>query len=374
MEVKILIDGRWLRSGKRGIGVFTHALLVSLTQISCDDLHVTVALPASSIADFQCEFGDVFTVISLPEIPDPLLDFFYFSLISYKFNLVHFTGNTGMLLGRFNCKVLLTVHDVSFMKSSVVVPWPHELRQVIGRIYRKLAVPICSNRADRLVTVSKFAAQDLMLELNLTKVPSFVYHGINDTLLCDETAISAVDVVRDKYLVIGGSDPQKNIRCVVQAFTSLYEKYALNAPEIIIIGLTAKDFSRCNFSSYVSPNISFFGYLNHSQVHAAIKLAKCIIVPSFYESFGLPVIESLSNRTPVICSNRGALKEIGGDAPIYFDPSLPSSLVDAINQVEQFPDRSKQINDWLANSSERFNWHKCAEHYIQIYRELTGLR
>lgn len=371
MQKRILIDGRWLRTGKRGIGVFTHSMLASFSKLVCDDVCLTVALPASSIADFKFEFGNTFTVIALPEIPDPFLDFFFFSFISYKFDLIHFTGNTGMILGKSKCKVLLTIHDVSFMKSSDVVPWPIKFRQFIGRIYRRLAVPICSKRADRIVTVSKFASQDLKNELGLKSMPNYIYHGISENFSGREVVTSAVDATRKKYLVIGGLDPQKNISCVVQAFSSLFENYPLNAPEVVIIGLSAKDFIKYNSNGHIPPNVSFLGYLNHSHVQAAIEHAKCIIVPSFYESFGLPVIESLSNRKAVICSDRGALKEIGEDAPLYFDPGLPSSLVSAISQFENSPDRSKQISNWLSNSSLKFDWHKCAKCYLDMYRKLV---
>ncbi len=127
-----------------------------------------------------------------------------------------------------------------------------------------------------------------------------------------------------------------------------------------------------NVVDAVSPNIFFLGYLNHCHVQNAIDLAKCTIVPSFYESFGLPVVESLSAGKPVICSNRGALKEIGKDAPIYFDPSSTSSLIDAVELNESVSDRREQIFGWIADSSNRFSWHLCAESYYKIYLELTS--
>lgn len=372
MASKLLIDGRWLRTGRRGIGVFTYSMLAALSKTVCDKMSVTVAIPSSKVAAFEGEFGNVFSIISLPDLPDPLLDLFYFSfyLVRNKFDLVHFTGNTGMLIGHPRCKVLLTVHDVSFMKPASVVPWPGKLRQIVGRIYRKIVVPICARRSDCLVTVSEFAANDLLLELGLIKAPEYIYHGLSEELSGNGSLPSIVDTVGGKYLVIGGSDPQKNIRRVVQAFSLLYRRQVA-APSVIIIGLTLRDYLSCN-SDAVEPNISFIGYQDNSYVQAAIRSAKCVIVPSFYESFGLPVIDSLSAGKAVICSERGALPEIGRDVPVYFNPESTLSLIEAIEHFECFPDRSEKVSQWRAEYEKLFSWEKCASRYYKMYINLTG--
>ena len=352
--------------------MFVYSMLSSLAPQIPKEFSITVALPRKTIPEFQTEFGDVFHILPLPNIPDPLLDFFYFSAIAIfnKFNLVHFTGNTGLVIGRKKCRVLLTIHDVSYMKSGLVVPWARNIKQIIGRIYRRFTVPIYVKSANQIVTVSKFAAIDLKLELDLPEMPDFIYHGINQSHGSKLSLMTHLEIVKNNYLVIGGSDPQKNIRTVVNAFSVLFNEKALSAPQVVIIGLTAKEFEKTKSGINISPNIHFLGFLNNIEVVTAINFAKCVIVPSYYESFGFPIIEALSNKVAVISSDRGALREIGGRAPIFFNPDNLDSLLNAVYSFEGLPDRELEIKNWLEESLPIFDWNKCVASYLRIYENL----
>uniref|UniRef100_UPI0040485BA9 glycosyltransferase family 4 protein n=1 Tax=Algoriphagus sp. TaxID=1872435 RepID=UPI0040485BA9 len=371
--IRVLIDARWLRNEKRGIGNFTDSLLEGLSKVSNTDIEITIAIPNSNFStlnknkSFSCKF------FLIPNLPDPIIDFFYFSYINYKysFDVVHFTGNSGLLLIRKKCKVLLTLHDVSYMKNSFVVPWPQRTKQIIGRIYRKYSVPIFVRNAQKIVTVSNFALNDIFNEFPTLRDIEYLYHGfdkISQNLVSITNEKSGL--VSDNFLVVGGNDPQKNLGTVISAFKSLFYKLGVNAPKVNIIGLTLSDFKIFNPKVILTANINFLGYVESSQVPLLISYSKAVIVASFYESFGLPVIESLFMGKPVICSDRGALPEIGGDAPIYFDPGSIESLLNAIEFFSLNPDRNVEINDWNKLAEDRFSWLKTAFRYSEIYKKL----
>ncbi len=370
--INVMIDARWIREGRRGIGVFTYSLLSSIVKIDYSRANITVAVPANMIDEFKSEFGNEFKILCLPSLPDPVLDFLYFPFFSFlhKIDVLHFTGNSGIRFIGSDCKTVLTVHDVSYLKKGELVPWSKKFRQIVGRIYRKFAVPLSVKFADRIVTVSKFAALDIQREFGMAFAPEFVYHGVR--LDSDRVNIDhpPPDGVKNNYLVIGGSDPQKNIICVISAFSMMYMYDSENCPEVSIIGISLIDL---NVKVNITPNIHFLGYQDHESVLAAIRVAKCTIIPSFYESFGLPLIESLFNFTPVICSDRGALKEIGGDVPIYFDPSSPESLINALYEFESGAGRSFLVKEWVSLNYNRFDWRECAVHYLRLYLELRDI-
>jgi glycosyltransferase involved in cell wall biosynthesis len=75
----------------------------------------------------------------------------------------------------------------------------------------------------------------------------------------------------------------------------------------------------------------------------------------------------------VICSDRGALPEIGGNAPIYFDPGSIESLINAIEFFNLNPERTDEIKKWRELAENRFSWNKTASRYAEIYLEL-GVR
>jgi len=370
---RILIDARWIRTGKRGIGNFTDALIDNLSFIKNENTEITIAVPRNTAKVLQDRFKDSFRYLLLPSIPDPFLDIFYFSFIQfiYNFNVVHFTGNSGLILFKRRGKVVLTLHDVSFMKHKSIMPWPQRFKQKIGRIYRRYLVPIYVKNANKIVTVSKFASTDIMSEFSFINDIEYLYHGINIIPLNNVASfIDLNKLIKNSYLVIAGNDPQKNLVSVILVFSLLYDNHGNSAPSVSIIGLNLNDFKKYNKRLNITPNIQFIGYLEQSQVQYAIQLCKCVIIPSYYESFGLPLIEALCRGKYVICSNRGALPEIGLDAPIYFNPNDKKSLFDAVNYFESSDFRSQPLNIWLKNSSFRFSWKKTSSRYFQIYHEL----
>lgn len=372
--IRVLIDARWLRRGKRGIGNFTESLLDWLLKLSNPDLDITIAIPQLYAVQLTKKFSVSFKVILIPNLPDPIIDIFFFSYINikYRFDLMHFTGNSGMLLIRRNCRVLVTLHDVSFMKDRSVVPWPQSTKQIIGRVYRKHLIPVFIKNAQKVVTVSNFALNDILLEFPFIKDIEYLYHGVNQ--ICpNSTPLNFVvtNLVKNSLLVIGGNDPQKNLNTVVLAFNILYQKLGKDAPRVCIIGLTLCDFKDFNPKIQLTPNVHFLGYLEKDQIPHVITQSKGVIIASYYESFGLPVIESLFLRKPVLCSDRGALPEIGGNAPIYFDPSSIVSLTNAIEFFTLNPERTEEIKKWASHAEDRFSWIKTASRYAQIYVELV---
>jgi glycosyltransferase involved in cell wall biosynthesis len=98
--------------------------------------------------------------------------------------------------------------------------------------------------------------------------------------------------------------------------------------------------------------------------------AFCLIYPSLYEGFGLPVLEAMNNNCPVICSNTSSLPEVGGDTVEYFNPRELDSLVDAINKIIN---SEKYRNILIKNAfirSKIFSWEKTAQETFQVYKSL----
>lgn len=104
---------------------------------------------------------------------------------------------------------------------------------------------------------------------------------------------------------------------------------------------------------------------------ACYAYAEVFLFPSLYEGFGLPLLEALLNRCPVISSNRGALPEIADDAAVYFDPDQPDALIELFERVS-FDRRYREA--LISQGSRRvadFSWRRAAANYAAIYRELV---
>lgn len=374
---KILIDARWLTNSVRGIGVFTKNLIQALIKINHAEFEFHLAVRKKYLSSLSSELPNNFRVVQIPDwYPDPILDLLFFNFLAWKVSadVVHFTGNTGFILPSLKARVLLTLHDVSFLKGTDVVPFPHQnLRQAIGRIYRKLFVPFYAKMASKVFTVSEFAVKDILNELGITS--EFIYHGFDLPVPANVLGQRGEDAEsgksgksgKSKYLVITGGDPQKNLSLAVSAFIALYRKYKSDAPELTVIGVTQAQYERLNPAIALTENILFLGILPHREIPSYIRCCKALIIPSFYESFGLPVVESLSLYKAPLCSSSGALPEIGSEFAHYFDPRDTDTLVNLIEMVEKdtlpIDLSAEQVDHYL----ERFRWSRVANFYLYQY-------
>ena len=115
------------------------------------------------------------------------------------------------------------------------------------------------------------------------------------------------------------------------------------------------------------------GYLSDEEVGAFYQAMDGVVVPSWYEGFGLPVLEALAQGTPVICSNTTSLPEVGGDEAIYFDPTSPEELAARLIQLAT----AGVTDDWRERArarAARFSWRASLEGVHSVYEECLARR
>lgn len=113
------------------------------------------------------------------------------------------------------------------------------------------------------------------------------------------------------------------------------------------------------------------GSLTDKEIKILYNLATAYIQPSFYEGFGLPVIEAMSLGCPVICSDRASLPEVGGDAVLYINPQDPQNIAEGIEKILRLnePER-KVIIEKGKTQAQKFTWSKTAINTIRVYNEV----
>ena len=119
-------------------------------------------------------------------------------------------------------------------------------------------------------------------------------------------------------------------------------------------------------------NISYLGFISDEELAKVYNRASCFLFPSFYEGFGLPLLESMACATPVISSNTTSMPEVGGDAVLYCDPN---DIVDIKNKIEELlGDKNLQkimIEKGLKRAKE-FSWEKSAQEHIKLFERLLN--
>ena len=89
-----------------------------------------------------------------------------------------------------------------------------------------------------------------------------------------------------------------------------------------------------------------------------------------YEGFGIPIVEAMRNGCPVICSNGGALKEVGGDNLFYFDPTNVEDICNTIEKVVYSDLLLKKLVEYGFSRCDLFSWSKCAKETFEIYKNI----
>ena len=283
-----------------------------------------------------------------------------------KIDLYHVTKNTGVPF--FSpIPVVVTIHDVI----PHVFPKKY-LSNILERIYYETAIRVSIKRSKKIITISEFSKQELIKHYGVKP------EKIAITLLAYNRAFKKIQdsallkLVREKYnihdkylLAIGGSEYRKNMQRLIH----VYQKHFSHAYKLIVIGGKWRDTDLPG--KYASDNnIRFLTNIPEEDLIAIYNMAEVFVFPSFYEGFGIPVLEGMACGVPVVTSNVSSMPEVGGDAAIYFDPYNEDDMAEKIGRVLQDELLRKTMIAKGLDKVKEYSWEKCAAETLQVYREV----
>lgn len=187
-------------------------------------------------------------------------------------------------------------------------------------------------------------------------------------------------LVRSRYLLHYGTfEPRKNINLLIEAFSNLQNTHQIPADfKLVLMGGEGWGETRQLIQNYIEEsypilqerNVIILSYLDDKYLKAFIRSAYAIVYPSLYEGFGLPVLESMSLRTPVICSNTSSLPEVGGDAVLYVDPTDYFDLEKKIKLLINDAKLARRIVRRGRKQSKKFTWEKTVREFRKFVQTL----
>ena len=267
---------------------------------------------------------------------------------------------------------VLFVHDLAYLHYPKMIPWYHLL-------YSRLFTKKMLMKAAALVTVSAFSKTDMLehfptidpLKINI--VPGAARH-IFQPLGWQEKQVVKDGYAdgREYFLFTGGVHPRKNLMNLLKAF-SLFKKWQHSNMKLLIAGRLAWQAAAITekLKTYKYRNdVVMLGYISDEQLANLTASAYAAIYPSFFEGFGLPIIEAMQCEVPVLCSQTSAMPETGGDAAEYMDPNDPEKMAKAMLQI--YKDESLRSNLIAAGKiqSAKFNWEQSAVKVNQILHQI----
>jgi exopolysaccharide biosynthesis WecB/TagA/CpsF family protein len=242
--------------------------------------------------------------------------------------------------------------------------------------YCKKILPFYLKSVNRIASVSQSTANDLQ---RFWKIPesriTVVYNGFDkeffNTHTVNSKIISEKYGINKKYILYVSriEHPGKNHLNLIKAYEALPENLQ-DEYDLVLAGSLwagAEPVKEYAEKSKVSENIKFTGFINHSELPAFYHGCSLYIFPSYFEGFGLSLVEAMACGIPTACSNSSSLGEIGKNAALLFDPHEINEISSTMENVLKNPDlRSELVNKGF-EKIKTFDWKKHASELVNIY-------
>lgn len=279
----------------------------------------------------------------------------FFSSGSLLLNLC----NTAPIL---KSKQILTIHDAAASANKKNYSFSF-------RTWYQFLHNILPFRTKRIITVSNFSKNELIkyYPINRKKI-DVVYLGIEhmNSIEDDDRILNKFELLDSHYiLAVSSVNPNKNFKGIIEAL-----KY-IKGEGIQIVLVGHKDnpiYKDTHIPS--STKIKFVGYVTDEELKALYQHAGCFIFPSFYEGFGLPPLEAMSNGCPVIASNRASLPEILGDSVLYCDPENPKDIAKKIEMILNNHELREKYQRQGLEKVKQYSWEKCGFELFELIKEV----
>jgi glycosyltransferase involved in cell wall biosynthesis len=230
--------------------------------------------------------------------------------------------------------------------------------------------------ADRVITVSETTAGELLRahvaragQLRVTHLAAAPEFSVEPSV-GDDTVLAAHGVRRPYVLFVGGYDRHKNVETLVEAFSLLARPdhqlvivadYQWRYEELHQRWRELADFERLRCIQVPANDLS-----------AIYRQAEVTVVPSRWESFGLQLLEAMASGTPVLASDLPALREVGGEALVTFDPRSSAELAEVLRRVLDDKALRASLRARGLRRAAAFSWERTADRTVQVYREAIG--
>jgi glycosyltransferase involved in cell wall biosynthesis len=280
-------------------------------------------------------------------------------------DLLHSLGYVAPLY--LPCKSVVTIHDLNYK----YVP---QSMTVVTRSVQRLFVEASAHRTDHIIAVSEFVRGQLINYLKfppekITTIHEAVERNVFTHAKPGRLLLSSYGLSRPYIFAFSSLTPHKNIASLIKAFQRINEIIP-GAYQLVITGHQPRGNQSLKEEAIklgLKDSVIFTGYLERPDINALLSGAAVFAFPSFYEGFGLPVLEAMSCGTPVACSERAALPEIAGDAALYFDPGDVEQMAKVLLKILQDEPGRQFLRQRAEKNLERFSWEKTARQTVAVY-------
>lgn len=273
--------------------------------------------------------------------------------------------------------LVVSLHDVSYLEC------PQYFTK-FRATQLKLTVKRTVEAAARILTPSEFSRQAILKhyaidERRVVVVPNAVSSRFRpiEREVAQASLRKKFDVRGPFVLTVGDLQPRKNHLGLLRAFEEVLRAHPQLHQDLVFVGKEtwySKELHRAVQNSAIADRVHFMGFVDDEDLVSFYAASDLFVFPSFYEGFGLPILEAMACGRAVACSNTTAMPEVANAAGILFDPNSHEEMVRAISDVLLNPELRQRLERLGTSRAAGFSWEKAAQRTLKVYYDVAGAR
>jgi len=360
VPLKIAIEATAAFKQSAGVGRYTRGLILALRDLTHAHFIQLVSSSDSPEADWANGFKQVRYPFSertgawlWQRLNAPL------PIETWTGKIDVFHGPNFTLPTLRKAKGITTIHDLSFLSSS---PW----HPPATKKYLTTAVTRSIKNSHALIADSESTKRDILSHFSFPDEKIHViYPGIEPQFRVLEEPRAKTPVPKRFLLAVGTVEPRKNLSTIIEALAHLD-----NDLHLLIAGGSGWLEEKTKLHAKVEAlklqdRVHFLGFVPDEDLITLYNLAQAVVYPSFYEGFGLPVLEAMACGTPVVCARNSSLPEAGGDAVVYLDDARDAK--EMAQKIEKLLSERAKYRMLGLERVKKFTWESAAKRALSVY-------
>lgn len=368
--MRIAVMLRYLMHQRGGIGTYTKSLLEYLLRLDSDNEYVLLYRDEALLDSY----GRIPNVREMVIPAKSALSWDQLAIVSVakkeKFDLVFNPKLAVPLLAP--CKTVFTLAGADWF----VFPQNYKLHD---RIYHRMFAPLYCHRADAVISISNNATEEILKRVRVAPEKlRTIYLGVDkDFRPINDSGL--IDCVRAKYhlpdefiLYVGQIYPMKNFGGIVRSFAKVKRQLP---HKLVVVGKPSLKYRRelaLIDQLGLRDDVVMAGWVPDAELPVFYNLASVFLFPSFYEGFGIPLIEAMACGCPVVTSTGGSCPEVAGDAAVIVDPHDIDSIAKGVMKVIGDTTCRNNLIEQGLERAKSFTWETTAAETLALFREVAA--
>lgn len=362
-------DAKRLFNNHTGLGNYSRTLVQNLNRFY-PEFQVRLFAPNMEHSDYRDDFKTIKTIDPKPRIAAYWRSYGITKDINRDApDIYHGLSNELPFNSKkIRAKTIVSIHDLFYEK------FPEDFSTIDRKIYRYKTQKAC-DQADHIIAISEATKADILQYTNTAPEKiSVLYQSCANhywTEYTEDKLENQLDLPKEYCLYVGSINRRKNLLSLVQAMAELSTDIRI---PIVVVGRKKGAYYQ-EVAQYVREQqlekwVYFVGYQANSQLKALYQAAVFFCLPSFYEGFGIPILESLCCGTPVLSSDVSALPEVVGPCGSLIDPNDIGSIRTQMEQLICNESLRKQYRSQIQEHIVQFSPENTTKSLVDLYKNI----